>query len=310
MQVFLSIVVVLLAASISALIVWEVKQRRSALVRVWNPSSFPGRVTGGLGMLEGGSPSDRLAADDPEVVVLLHGLGATADYFGDIYEGIAIDHRLVMPDLLGFGRSLDEHRTDFSLDAHVDAIDGVIESLGLGRSRILIAAHSMGSSVALAWAARHADRAIGVVLWGPPVYPAIDAAEKIADEVGGMSKLLMADNDWSRRLCRLNCEHRRIAGWLMAAAAPRWPTDVSRRASVHTWEAFDRSLHELVLEADWRSLFAIDTPVTIFRGADDPIGDRIHLTSVARRATIVDVDGADHHVALTHPHLLFELIER
>ncbi|BAN03423.1 alpha/beta fold hydrolase [Ilumatobacter coccineus] len=310
MQLFLTVVVVLLTVAITALIVWEIMQRRSPLVKVWNPSSFPGRVTGGLGMLEGGAPSDRLHPDDPEVVVVLHGLGATADYFGDIYEGIAIDHRLVMPDLLGFGRSLDELRTDFGLDAHVDAIDGVLESLGAGRSRVLIAAHSMGSAVALAWAKRHPDRATGVVLWGPPVYESADAAQQIADEAGGMTKLLVADNEWSRRLCRLNCEHRRVAGWLMAAASPRWPTDVSRRASLHTWEAFDGSLHELVLDADWRELFAIDTPVTVFRGADDPIGDRAHLTAVARRATIVDVDGAGHHVALTHPHLLFDLLER
>lgn len=309
MQLFLTVVVVLLAVAIISLIVWEVMQRRSPLVKVWNPSSFPGRVTGGLGMLEGGSPSDRLGAHDPEVVVLLHGLGATADYFGDIYEGIAIDHRLVMPDLLGFGRSLDEQRTDFGIDAHVDAIDGMLESLGLGGSRVMIAAHSMGSAVALAWAARHPDRATGVVLWGPPVYASADAAQHIGDEVGGMSKLLIADNDWSRRLCRLNCEHRRAAGWLMAAASPRWPTDVSRRASLHTWEAFDTSLHELVLDVNWRQLFSVDAPVTIFRGVDDTIGDRAHLSSVARHATIVDVDGADHHVALTHPNLLFDLLE-
>jgi pimeloyl-ACP methyl ester carboxylesterase len=310
MQLFLTIVIVALSIAIIALIVWETTQRRSPLVNVWNPSSFPGRVTGGLGMLEGGSPSDRLRDSDPEAVLLLHGLGATADYFGDIYEGLAIDHRLIMPDLLGFGRSLDDHRSDFSLDAHVDAIDGALDSLGLGAARVLVAAHSMGAAVALAWAGRHPDRATGVVLWGPPVYPSADAARRIADEVGGMSKLLIADNDWSRRLCRLNCEHRRLAGWLMAAAAPKWPTDVSRRASLHTWDAFDGSLHSLVLDADWRRLFSIDTPVTIFRGVDDAIGDRGHLTSVARKATIVDVEGADHHVALSHPNLLFDLLER
>lgn len=310
MQVLLTAIVVVLVVAIASLIIWEFKQRRSAVVKVWNPSSFPGRITGGLGMLEGGAPSDRLGVDDPEVVLLLHGLGATADYFGDIYEGIAIDHRLVMPDLLGFGRSLDELRSDFGIEAHVDAIDGVLASLGLGESRVLVAAHSMGSAVALAWAQRHPARATGVVLWAPPVYASTEAAEKIGDEVSGMSKLLIADNDWSRRLCRLNCDHRRLAGWLMAAAAPRWPTDVSRRASLHTWSAFEGSFHALVLDADWSILFDIDTPVTIFRGTEDSIGDRIHLTSVARRATIVDVERADHHVALTHPHLLFDLLER
>lgn len=313
MTVLLTILVLGLAVAIVCLVTWEIVHRRSALVRAWNPSTFPGRVTGGLGMLEGGSISDRLRPDEPEVVVLLHGLGATADYFGDVYEGLANTHRLLMPDLLGFGRSLDEHRSQFGLDDHVGAIDGALDSLGCANARVFLAAHSMGAAVALAWAARHPDRATGVALWGPPVYETSEAASDIGDEVGGLTRVLLADRDGdaelAQRLCRFSCANRRVSGWAMAAASPRWPIDVSRRAALHTWAAFDGSLTALVLRPDWTSLFSVDVPVTVFRGTDDPIGDRAHLTSVARRARIVDVEGADHHVALTHPHLLFDLLD-
>ena len=309
MTFVLTVVVVVLVVAIVAIVVWEIIHRRSGLVRAWNPSSFPGRVAGGLGMLEGGVVSDRLRPGDPETIVLLHGLGATGDYFGDSYEGLANTHRLVMPDLLGFGRSLDETRHEFTLDDHVDAIDGALASLGLGHTRVFVAAHSMGSAVALAWAARHPSRATGVALWGPPVYETPSDVRRMGEQHGGMTRLLLTDGEWAQRACRFNCANRRVSGWVIAATSPRWPTDVSRRAALHTWEAFDGALSALVVDADWRRLFDIDTPVTIFRGAVDEIGDRSHLTSVARNATIVDVDGADHHLALTHPHLLFDLLD-
>ena len=309
MTLLLTLLIVVLAAAIVALVAWEILHRRSELVKLWNPSSYPGRVTGGLGMLEGGTVSDRLGDDDPEVIVLLHGLGATADYFGDVYEGLGNTHRLVMPDLLGFGRSLDERRDDFSLESHIEALDGALTSLGLADARVLVAAHSMGSAIALEWAARHADRVTRVVLWGPPVYPDAEAAEQIGENLGGMVRLFLTDTPWAERACALSCRHRTASGWVMAAASPRWPPEISRRASLHTWRAYSDSLRDLVLHPDWPALFDLDVPVTVFRGTEDRIGDREHLTSVARRADIVDVEGADHHVALTHPHLLFDLLE-
>ena len=309
MSLLLTLVVFLLVVVIVSLLTWEFVHRRSDVVRIWNPSSFPGRITGGLGMLEGGDVSDRLRAHEPEAIVLLHGLGATSDYFGDVYEGLANTHRLVMPDLLGFGRSLDERRRDFGLDAHVDAVDGALESIGLGRARVFVAAHSMGSAVALAWAGRHPERTTGVALWAPPVYADADEARRVGDDAGGMARLLFADQEWSQRICRWSCDHRNAAGWVMAAGSPRFPVDVSRRAALHSWEAFDGSLRSLVLSADWRRLFDVEAPVTVFRGTDDEIGDRDALTAVAGGATVVDVEGADHHVALTHSHLLFDLLE-
>lgn len=58
-------------------------------------------------------------------------------------------------------------------------------------------------------------------------------------------------------------------------------------------------------------LFALDTksPVTVFRGTDDPIGDRTYIAKIIGSSKIVDVPGADHHVALQHPQLLFDALD-
>jgi pimeloyl-ACP methyl ester carboxylesterase len=59
-------------------------------------------------------------------------------------------------DLLGFSRSQDPSRTDFSLQAHLDALDGMLVDLGLEGCRLVVAGHSMGGLLALHWAARRA----------------------------------------------------------------------------------------------------------------------------------------------------------
>ena len=307
MTILLTIVAILLVPSIIGLIVWDAAHRRSDIVKAWNPSSFPGRVTGGLGMHGGGSPTDRLGDDDPETIVLIHGLGGTADYFGDLYEGLAIDHRLVMVDLLGFGLSIDDHRTDFTIDAHVDAIDGALASVGAGNDRVCLAAFSMGSGVALAWAARHPERTTEVILWGPPTYPGEMTDAEIIERSGLLTRTIWSKRPMAIRLSEWVCRHRWAAGWVMAAFAPRFPIDMSRRASLHSRASYLGSLDALVLGPPWPELFTdVQSPVTVFRGTEDTVGRRDYLAAVGRRATIVHVEGADHHVPLTHPHLLFD----
>lgn len=244
-----------------------------------------------------------------EVVLLLHGLGATGDYFGDHYDGLSRHRRVVIVDLLGFGRSLDEGRSDFGVAAHVDALDTALDSLGLADSKVVLAAHSMSSAIALSWAVRHPQRVVRVCLWGPPIYPAGAAARSIGKDYGPMARLFALDTKWAERACRLNCSNRDISGRIMALMAPRWPTRIGRDAALHTWSAYHGSLRALILEFDWSTVLPAAVPVTVVRGSDDPIGDHGHLGKLAGGASVVDVDGADHHVALQHPQLLAEVLD-
>ncbi len=267
MTVLLTLLAIVLVPIIVGLIVWDATHRRSPIVKTWNPSSFPGRITGGLGMLVGGEPTDRLADDDPETIVLIHGLGGTADYFGDLYEGLAIDHRLVMIDLLGFGRSIDDHRSDFSIDAHVDAIDGALASVDASGDRVCLAGFSMGAGVALAWAARHPERTTEVIVWGPPTYPGEMTDDEIVAQSGLLTRMIWSKRPMAVRVSEWVCRHRWAAGWVMAAFAPRFPIDMSRGASMHSRASYLGSLDALVLGAPWPELFGdVDVPVTVFRG--------------------------------------------
>ena len=81
-------------STITATVLWRfASQRRSGVD--WRPprprtmfSPLAARVIGA------GTP-----------IVLLHGLGASGDYWGSVYDRLGDGHRLVVPDLLGFGAS-------------------------------------------------------------------------------------------------------------------------------------------------------------------------------------------------------------
>ncbi len=242
--------------------------------------------------------------------MLLHGLGATGNYFGAFYDGLSRRRRVVIIDLLGFGHSLDEERAQFGVDDHVDALDQALESLGLGQSNVALAAHSMSTAVALTWADRNRERTTHVYLWGPPIYPNAADAQSVANEYGFMGRLFALDTKWAERACRVNCWNRELSGQMMALMAPRWPTEVSSDASQHTWDAYHLSLRKLILDFDWSDVLPASVPVTIFHGADDPIGDQTHITKIVGAGDVVNVPGADHHIALEHPELLFDALDR
>jgi pimeloyl-ACP methyl ester carboxylesterase len=294
-----------MAIAVSATLAWQVAHRTSPLVRRWNPSSFPRRTAGSLSLLDSG-PTGR---HDEEVLLLLHGLGATSDYFGAFYDGLSRKRRVIIVDLLGFGHSLDEDRTDFSVDSHVDAVDHALATLGLAESNVVIAAHSMSGAIALTWADRNRQRAQHVYLWGPSIYPIETASDSVGKEYGLMGRLFALDTKWAERACRVNCMNRDVSGRMMALIAPRWPTEVSSNAGRHTWDAYNQSLQSLILEFNWSKVLPASVPATIFHGIDDPVGDQSHIAKLAGSAKVVNISAADHHVALKHPELLFDALD-
>ncbi|MGB7425184.1 MAG: alpha/beta hydrolase [Ornithinimicrobium sp.] len=294
--------VLLAAVAVSG---WQIIHRSSPLVRQWSHSSFPRRRAGPLSVRDSGTTG----GEGEQVLVLLHGLGATGDYFGAFYDGLARQRRVVIVDLLGFGGSLDEDRTEFAIEDHVAAIDQALDALGVGAIDVVLAAHSMSTAIALTWADRHRERTAHVYLWGAPIYPSDTAAESVGKEYGLMGRLFVLDTRWAQWACRLNCLDRDVSGRMMVAMAPRWPSRLSSDAAHHTWEAYHQSLRSLILDFKWTTVLPASCPVTFFSGADDPIGDKSYIAQVAGRAKIVEVPSADHHVALQHPELLANALE-
>lgn len=286
---------------------WLIRHATAPAVRRWRPGTGEYRQAGPLTV--------RTAGSGPGVVVLLHGLPASGDTFGASYDELATTNLVVVPDLLGFGRSQDPSRADFSLTAHLDALDAMLVELALDRRPLVVGGHSMGGVLALHWAARRASQVRAVVMLSAPLFTsAQDARQRLNDMMPGLAWIGMP-GPISRVICTQLCTRRpRRATWLYVLTSPQLPVALSRQLSRHTWHSYLPAMQEVVLDGErrrssLRALAVAGVPITYGSGARDALAPPdqaprragTHL-AVRRHPT------ADHLLPLTHPGWCTDLL--
>lgn len=253
----------------------------------------------------------RAAGSGDRTTVLLHGLVATGDIFGQHFDSLALDSNLVVPDLLGFGRSLDESRESFTPEDHLDALDSALDDLGLSHQPISIGAHSMGATLALRWIERRSQQITSITCFGPPIYPDAQAVAGTIASAGPMARAFVANTKWAQRACRINCAHRRLAGLAAGLVSPGLPWQITAAASLHTWPAYRDAMDLLIEDTAWSHLAQIASdhqiPITALWGTQDRIGDRDYAATLPG-LSLVTVEGADHHLPMTHPDFCIDFL--
>jgi pimeloyl-ACP methyl ester carboxylesterase len=96
-----------------------------------------------------------------EVLLLLHGLSGSGRWWARNVPGLAREHRVVIPDLVGYGRTPLVGRVP-GLPEMADLLAAWLDALGV--QEVDVAGHSMGGQVAVHFAARHPDRLRRLVL--------------------------------------------------------------------------------------------------------------------------------------------------
>jgi len=285
----------LVTAAVGSAVWWKIRAK-SPLVAAWRPTDLELRTDARLAARVGGS-------GEPTFVVL-HGIGATADSFGGRFDRLASHGRVVVPDLLGFGRAIDTAGEDFALERHLKALDDSERTLGSG-GPLVVAGHSLGGALALRWAARHADRVTRVVTWGAPLYVDVTAARGRIP--GAMQRAVAIDTDVAAWLCARMCRHRRAAALLAVVSSPATPPALARQAVLHTWPAYRDALRYVAFDAGWidavRALDKAGVPVQLVWGNADPIGDPARVAATVGHLPNVEVVrvAGDHRYPLADP---------
>jgi len=234
--------------------------------------------------------------------LLLHGLGGSSRYWGATYDSLTAVGRIVVPDLLGFGRS-ERPSTGYTADDHADAIVGCLDALGVAEPAI-IGAHSLGCLVALALAERHPHRVAAIVGAGPPLYGHAASARAGISRLGWLERQFASGNRRARQVCRWTCGHPRSAARLARLARPSIPTPILLDGLQHSWNSYSQTLDHLLLAAlgdVWLAAAAV--PVYLLVGEHDRVPDVAHLCELAERhhdLRVSIVNGADHDLPLTH----------
>lgn len=287
---------------------WWLRHRRSVAVGVWAP--------GGGEVLRAGPLRVRVFGAGETVILLLHGIVASGDSFGAAYDDLGRSARVVVPDLLGFGGSMDTVGPS-DVDAHVAALDAALAALGLDQQLTAVVGHSMGGVLALQWAAAHADRTRAVLTFGAPLYRSHAEADQRMGAMGPMTALLAGPGRAPEAICAWTCRHRGIASWLAVASRPDVPVSIARGAVNHTWETYSGSLDSLVRDGGWapalETLAEQRTRVVIAEGARDPVPVPDRSGVLARRFASVEYEiheDADHLLPMSYPGWCRALIEQ
>lgn len=105
---------------------------------------------------------ERGAKDSPPLL-LVHGWGVSSAALIECIDGLAEHHRVIAPDLPGFGRSL-PLAPPVSYAAYADVLARLLTGLGIARADV--AGFSMGGGIALTFAKHYPERLRKLVLIG------------------------------------------------------------------------------------------------------------------------------------------------
>jgi pimeloyl-ACP methyl ester carboxylesterase len=97
-----------------------------------------------------------------EPVLFLHGFPTSSHLWSDVVPLMPAGHRIVVLDLLGYGRSDRPHSEPVDVPAHADRVAAVLDELRIERACIV--GHGVGGGIAQSLAVRHASRVSGLGL--------------------------------------------------------------------------------------------------------------------------------------------------
>ena len=144
-----------------------------------------GKITGHPGKIhiekygEGGTP-----------ILFIHSFGGSTAHWKNQMQHLQT--KTVAMDLRGHGNSDAPENNDFAIESQVKDVEAVVNNLRL--NKFILAGHSMGGSVAIAYAGKHPDKIAGLLLTGTPgKMPAEQAKPIISSLESDKYKTVMDD---------------------------------------------------------------------------------------------------------------------
>ena len=129
-------------------------------------------------------------------LVFIHnvGVGASSYEWSKVYPAFAEGHRVLAPDLLGFGESERPKAKLTALDYAESLADFVAHVCGEDGPRPVLVARGLGAGFAALMAARHPDLAARLLLWMPSGHASVPLWLNLASRVPDLNSFIYRNN--------------------------------------------------------------------------------------------------------------------
>jgi pimeloyl-ACP methyl ester carboxylesterase len=238
----------------------------------------------------------------PEIV-LVHGLGTSAEIWQLVHGELAQHAHVVAVDLRGAGRTRERQRHELTLRVLAEDLHEFGRMLGL--SSAVVVGHSLGASVALKWAIERPEEVSGLVLLGADpnlgsLAPRMLASTGAIEEIGLRR---WVDECWSKNPP------------FSAASLERGPEQlVAYRELVlaNSPDDYVRTCRAIAAAEDLtRRLGEVEQPVVVLGGvADDrtPLERSRELADLLPNARLVELPAVGHTIPFEAPDATIEAV--
>jgi pimeloyl-ACP methyl ester carboxylesterase len=232
----------------------------------------------------------------PAGLVLIHGGGAHSRWWDHIGPLLAAGHRVAALDLSGHGDS--GHRDQYTLDAWAREAATVATAAGITAPPVLIG-HSMGGFVALRAAGLYGPQLAGIVVIDSPVQDLTPEDEAARD-----SRAFGPKRVYPTRAAALD-RFRPVPDQPSLPYIRAHIADTSIRPVDGGWSwKFDPAIFGRRIQVAPVLLRHLDCRVALFHaehGIVPPQTTELMYDKLGRRAPVIEIPAAGHHVMLDHP---------
>lgn len=233
------------------------------------------------------------------VIAFLPGLGLTTRYWEPRIEPLAASHRLLLVDVLGFGRS-PKPWTTYSVERHVESLHAVLRDQG----PLTVVGHSVGALLAVAYAARHPRNVDRLVLVGLPYFHGETESRQFLRGRSTLDRWVLTNTVFAAVACVLT---RHVMRRLLPRLLGELPREVVEDYVQHTWRSATSTVREVVYRYDVcvdAERLAPHIRVLLLHGGRDGTAPIAAVRQLAGRHgtwRLAELPEGDHNLLLNDP---------
>jgi pimeloyl-ACP methyl ester carboxylesterase len=234
-----------------------------------------------------------------ETILFIPGFTGSHRTWDRHFQALGSEYRLVLVDLLGFGKS-PKPDIAYKLNDHLDALE---ETLSERRGRAIhVVGYSMGCILALALSARLPSAGAKRVLISWPCFENETQARATISKSSWFHRWLAMDSELAHVACKLMCRFRPYLIPVAPYFVRNVPPEVVQDGLRHTWPSYSKTMQNVLFKGRTIENLKDGVPTLIFQGRDDHVAPLAFVQSAVQGISSVTLHemGGDHSIPFTH----------